>query len=403
VNAPHYSGLAARLLKAQATTRSGSSAARERGIALIERATIQQRRSQRRWRALAGGLSVAAGLLLWAAWRAHREVPSTGEPLLAVASASGGAWISTGDGRLRLDTAIQLPSGARVTTMSEGSAQLELSTGTRLRLGGGADLRLARSTDKQRFVLSSGGVQANVHKLERGQHFVVVTPDSEIEVVGTAFQLSVLRSAQKCGDGLRTRLVVTEGVVDVRAEGRAWRVGPGQRWPADCAEETAVTETLPEPAAAATNDTAHGPAPEVTASLATPQRGQRRVSPFRASPVAAATTRQPSPLTPSHGPAEDGDDTARSTLASSVREQSDLFAEAAAAGRAGNTNQALQLYQELLTRFPGGALTENAVVSRMRLLARARPGAASAEAQRYLSRYPHGFARQEARGLISGP
>ena len=277
---------------------------------------------------------------------------------------------------------IQLPLGARVSTMRGGAAQLQLSTGTQLHLGSDADLHLARSVKDQRFVLSSGSVQANVHKVHAGQRFVVATPDTEIEVIGTAFQLSVLHSAQACGDGLRTRLVVTEGTVDVHADSRLWRVERGQHWPADCPLETKTVEanaveSPPEPAAAATSADDASPSGLQKQALrpATRRGAQSRVDTL----------------------------SVHSTARSSVQEQSDLFARAAAAGREGSANQALQLYSELLSRFPGSALAESAVVSRMRLLAGSRPDAARTEARHYLNRYPRGFASREARRLLGDP
>jgi TolA-binding protein len=76
-----------------------------------------------------------------------------------------------------------------------------------------------------------------------------------------------------------------------------------------------------------------------------------------------------------------------------------LFAEALRAKQRGDGAAALALYAEFLREFPDSPLAENALVQRMRLLGERDRGLAQAEAQRYLQRYPRGFAEHEAREL----
>ncbi len=368
MNNPRYAGAAARLLRKERseTERRSPEGARENGIATILVAMAQRRRQARqRWLAAGAVLGVAAATLLWLTSAATEPAPPSGDELEAVASAAnGGAWFSTKDGRQPLGVQTPLPVGALVSTMNHGSVKLELSTGSQLSLQGDTELQLASNTTEQRFVLSSGSMRANVQHLEAGQRFMIVTPDSEIEVVGTSFQLGVLGSGQACGDGLRTRLEVTEGVVEVRADARSWRVEAGQRWPSDCAAQSVVDPAIAD--RVAESETPDAPAIE------------KAIPKTRTSNAAAA---------------KEG---------SSLREQSDLFARAAAAGRQGRTDLSLKLYGALLQRFPNSALAENAVVSRMRLLAHSRPERAKGEARRYLSRFPQGFAREEARRVLGG-
>jgi hypothetical protein len=78
-----------------------------------------------------------------------------------------------------------------------------------------------------------------------------------------------------------------------------------------------------------------------------------------------------------------------------------LFAVGVAMGGLGDTGGALRVYQALMSRFPSSPLAENAMVARMRLLAGSADG--RAEAQRYLARYPHGFASSEAKKLLAEP
>src|SRR5262249_49437272 len=74
--------------------------------------------------------------------------------------------------------------------------------------------------------------EASVTKLQPGHRFVVATPDAEVEVKGTRFELVVDGEASRCEPGIRTRLTVQEGVVAVRHGGSEVRVAAGSLWPA---------------------------------------------------------------------------------------------------------------------------------------------------------------------------
>jgi len=67
-------------------------------------------------------------------------------------------------------------------------------------------------------------LEAAVAKLKPGERFVVATPDAEVEVKGTRFELVVDGETSRCEPVLRTRLTVQEGVVAVRHEGREVRI-----------------------------------------------------------------------------------------------------------------------------------------------------------------------------------
>jgi outer membrane protein assembly factor BamD (BamD/ComL family) len=83
--------------------------------------------------------------------------------------------------------------------------------------------------------------------------------------------------------------------------------------------------------------------------------------------------------------------------------QNDLYARASAERNSGRAAEALALYMQLIIQFPGSALVESAYVQRMRLLARTHDSRATVEAQRYLNRFPEGFARTEAQLLLNSP
>ena len=163
---------------------------------------------------------------------------------------------------------------------------------------------------------------------------------------GTAFKVSLVSPDAACGGGTPTRVGVTEGVVVVRHAGVESRVEAGQQWPSGC------TQPLVAARASSGSSAAHGPA-------------------------AAAP-------------------------ASSLGEQNDMFADAMAAKRRGDTGEALADFNRFLARYPASPLAESATVERMRLLRTADPGRATTAARQYLGRYPNGFARAEAEAILAG-
>lgn len=87
---------------------------------------------------------------------------------------------------------------------------------------------------------------------------------------------------------------------------------------------------------------------------------------------------------------------------SNLSEQNRLFEQSLAARQRGDTERALESYDQLIGTYPNSALAENAIVDRMRLLRGTDPEGARREARRYLERYPNGFARSEAVRLLRG-
>jgi hypothetical protein len=172
---------------------------------------------------------------------------------------------------------------------------------------------------------------------------------------------------------------VSEGVVEVRAAGLIRRIGAGQRWPANCGVDHEATSVEQVGAA-------------VVPSVQEPMRRG----------VARSTAVQPAVAQPSEALASErlpeADNAA--TRSSHLIEQNDLFASGVAARRNGDTQGALAAYGQLLARFPTSPLAENAMVERIHLLEKTNPEQAAAEAQRYLSRFPNGFARSEASAIL---
>ena len=363
MNTPRYATAAAKLIAKHLPKATAELVERERSIATIERA-IRARARRRRWLGAGSALAVAAALVLVAqATLFHGGSPRSSTGVLITVSPSGkGAALQAGEVALPVAPHAALEAGQRIQTPVDGGAALQLSTGTSMTLAGSTAFRVDSQGPDERFSLQRGELSAHVAKLTQGQRFIVTTPDAEVEVRGTRFRLSVLAEPQSCGAGTRTRLEVSEGVVEVRASGGVIDVKAGETWPVDCnAERQANAE-----------ERVHQPASSVPSKHGSAQ-----------------TT----PSAPS-GEAE---------RASALAAPNDLFAEGVAKRRQGDVSGALRAYRELLTRFPRSALAENALVERMRLLASTGDSAKATEARRYLARYPGGFAVKEAQRLAAEP
>jgi hypothetical protein len=210
-----------------------------------------------------------------------------------------------------------LKAGSVVRATGGRSVGLALATGTRVRLADGGRLDLAELGARQRFVLRSGRFWANVAPLTAGGRFLVITPDAEVEVRGTVFEVVVVPPRPEC-DGAATEVRVVEGLVTVRRNGQQWQIPAGQVWPGDC-----------RPPASA-------PVPPVAAAPARPAELARPAKPA-----------VPRPLRPV-------------AVGSTLAEQNQLFAAAMDARRRGDVAEARRRLDDLLVRFPFGALADSA-------------------------------------------
>jgi TolA-binding protein len=370
MNTPRYAAAAAKLLRRYLPSATVASGDEARGIATIERA-LRTRTRQRRLLTICASLAAAAAILAVATqFGKWRQLSASAAAIAINVTPSGqGAALARNDGEAPLEAHSSLESGQRVETPVNGGASIQLSTGTSMTLAGRTSFRVDSQGATQRFTLQRGQLVAHVAKLAARQRFIIDTPDAEVEVRGTRFRLRVIEHGESCGAGARTRLDVSEGVVEVRAaNGAATRVEAGEAWPTDCSGTTAHVPQSPAPSQPAVLDAAAGPKHE--------GRG--------GAPAARAAAKE-----------------AEAHRISGLTAQNDLFADGIARGRQGDTSGALRAYQELMTRFPSSPLAENAMVERMRLLARTANGAN--EARRYLARYPHGFAVREAEKLLAEP
>jgi len=103
-----------------------------------------------------------------------------------------------------------LVDGAEIRATSEAKAAI-LDNGVRIRLETGTLKLAVASKQSQSLVLPLGRVFVEVPKLSPGETLSVRTPDAEVRVHGTRFQ--VVRTTDD------TQVSVVEGVVEVRPEG----------------------------------------------------------------------------------------------------------------------------------------------------------------------------------------
>jgi hypothetical protein len=374
MNSPRYARIAARLLAEEPLTSVElSDSKRAQAIFVIEQALAAKtrRRARRVW--ISGVASVAAaGLLGYAGiqqFAAIGSAPSAQAVSAVVRPTGSGSAILDQAGKQALLSPLSLQQGGRLEAGSTGGASVRLSTGTELAVEHDTNLEFENAGPVERFFLSQGVLQAKVAKLRDGQRFVVRTPDAEVEVRGTAFRVSIVDPDASCANGARTRVSVTEGIVEVRGAGASTYIHPGEVWPAGCA---------PSPTVA--TDSTHPAAPTLAVQPAMPKPSEHAVS----------ASSEPEAIEPAQRPAKE---------ASSIAQQNELFAEANAARQQGDSARAVGYFEQLMARYPSSPLAEGAAVQRMVLLAGMNPAAGRSAARQYLVRYPQGYAKNDAEKL----
>lgn len=330
-------------------------AGREQAIARIADALVKRRalnRRRRLWAGFALAATIALGLGLGFALhgRALKPTPaaSTAPQELGRLADPNGVVTALRDGQPQpVAVGARLAEGTELRT-SSAEANLDFESGTHVTLGRASRLQLVEQTSHKRFSLEAGELTAKVAKLGPNDRFVVATADSEVEVRGTMFRVSVVPPDPTCGGGTPTRLDVTEGVVVVRHAGSEVRVAAGERWP--------VCVTAPT----------------------------RMLRPSRIVPSSSVFRNA------SGAPAE---------ASSKLAEQNDLFDEGMRLKRGGDAGGACARFDRLLATYPSGPLAESAAVERMRVLTTTDRPRAVLAAREYLRRHPQGFARAEAEAL----
>jgi hypothetical protein len=313
---------------------------RLRAHAAREHVRVRRRRIVRRASLLLTTVGGAAVAVLVATGGLRLRLGSPARAGATIAVLDGTLWLEEGAARRALSAGEASGVDARdeLESPAERLARVRLSDTATLTLDPasrvGAVLAAADAPEAaptfEAVKLVRGRAHLQVRKLRGGQRFHVLTPDADVQVRGTEFDVELLDRATGgvAGGGSvpKTCVRVQEGLVAVVARGETQLVAAGQTW--GCPSEA--------PAAVVAAPVVAAPAPVV--ALPAPER--------RAAPQLRPT-------------------------ASDLREQNALFQEALKAERAGRSEDAVRLYRRLIMRSPHGPLSAQAranleVVSRPR-------------------------------------
>jgi FecR protein len=308
---------------------------RLRAHAAREHLRARRRRLIRRTSLIVTALGGAAVALVMASgsWMRPRAPGRAGA---TIAVLDGTLWLEEGAARRTLSAgeASGVVASDELESPAERVARVQLSDTATLTLGAasrvGTVLVAANAPEAaptfEAVKLVRGRAHLQVRKLHGGQRFHVLTPDADVQVRGTEFDVELIEP--RWGSVPTTCVRVQEGLVAVVSGGQTNLVAPGQTW--GCPREAAAVA----PAAAPPPVVEPPHVPEIA--------------------VRAPERRLASRPTPSD-----------------LRLQNGLFQQALEAERAGRYDDAAQLYRRLLARAPRGPLSSQAranlaVVSRPR-------------------------------------
>jgi TolA-binding protein len=302
--------------------------------------------------AAAASLLLLSGLLLNER-RAHGSGPIAGLDRVSgtvVLTQEGNVQVvGAGQRPLRDGDSLQTAAGARAHLTTHKSS-VDVSESTELKLS-------QPNAAEERISLRHGRVDVAVDKtVETKRSVVVETPDAEVVVRGTVFDVRV----EPLANATNTRVHVTRGSVWVLSQGvQVALLSAGQSWNSAGGIEAAA----PPPAPAA---------------------------PVAAQEPESAPVAKPSAPNVAKEPRKSG------TLA----EENRLFSAGVEARNRGDARSAAELFGELLSTYPQSTLREVAQVEHFRALNQAGQTArAAGEARRYLAEHADGAARAEARDL----
>ena len=338
--------------------------------------SLVSRKRERAWR-IALGFAAAITVLILAVLGQQSLRSTAGQTASSAAleNASGGVLlVREGRGSAVGGESSLLLAGDRLSSAIDGRASLRLTDGTRAEVGAATQVELVRvDLQEQRLRLGFGRIELRVPKLDRGRSLVVVTPDTEVRVIGTRFTVEVSHPAKSSDDV--TSVSVAEGIVQIRNADQTRLLRAGENWSSAPGK---ITRRDPPPSG---DRSASRAGSSVEARLQT--RASEGSQGAASAPAGAPRTRG---------------------LSETLAEQNRLLEAAIDARNAGDDARAVRRIDELLTRRPSSPLAESARVERFRALRRlGRHREAAREAGRYLAEYSQGFAQDEAREVVLGP
>ena len=337
-------------------------ARRERLLPRLRAHVARERRRVHRRRALVRAAALVAlggagATALWLALPAHRPM-ATAATAISSASAltvlDGALWLRGDSGAHALRagesvaladmTAFESPADRPARVRVADIVAMTLAPGSRARpmvtasAGAGPAMLAAGATPSLAIALERGRAHFEVRKLQGEHRFHVMTPDADVEVRGTVFDvaLSLRADAPTC-------VSVDEGLVQVAKGLRTRLLARGESWDCGAANEG-------DSASAA-------PATESAARPASESGEPRRRAGARVTGSGTkARADHPRTVTRTGGLAAD----AARVAPSDLRAQNELFQAALSAERAGHTDEAARFYRQLLARAPEGPLSAQA-------------------------------------------
>jgi len=154
--------------------------------------------------------AVAFNRKLAAADAIGRRQSGGGPDVAVIGSIKGDVFVSTGAGDIRIGSTFVLQRGDQIRTGRHAHVELELSGGSRIRLGSDSSFKAEKLTGEFSFSLAFGTLKAMVKRLAM-RRFVVSTPNVAVAVRGTEF--AVLQSSEE------TLIEVYNGVVEASPVG----------------------------------------------------------------------------------------------------------------------------------------------------------------------------------------
>ena len=344
----------------------------------------ERRERERSFRRVAASLAVAAGVLgaIGAGYSLKPSHPVKAAVAAISAPSAARSGVRAVSGVVTLmhesqESVIErsaLTVGDSVSTAADARAEVALTDLVLANIAGSSEVDVvAPRAAFHRLRLDRGRLDARVDdRPSSTPKLVVETPDVEIVVTGTVFEVDVTRPDPSAPSV--TSVSVTKGRVIVRRAGvEVAAVSAGQSW----TSEVAVALLTPVPAA---SSFVSREAERPMASRAARSGGEERPVPTAVLPSAANLA-----------------EVQMGTLA----EENALYQSAVEARSRGDDASAADRLGRLLRRYPGSLLAGEARVERMRALSRSgRAREAAREARRYLADHPDGFAREEAKRLV---
>ncbi len=383
----------------QAARRTGDEIARRRIWTRIADPAFKPARRGRWWLILGMGwvlAGAAAGVLLWPA--RGRDVAPQAQAPMAVSSVPPSAIEPGEDLPAAPDMRPRVVGPALVRTAAREQKRVVLVGGAEVELEGNSELGVDADN---RPSVEKGRVSLEVPKQAPGRRFTVAAGPYVISVVGTKFHVRVA--------GGSVGVDVDEGVVEVWHGDRHVRLGAGDAWtspsgPHHYAAAGRVPEVKKAPTVAAAQppstapatlssswSAAGGPSPSLAVAPASAPVPARVSDPFREAQAAIGAGQAYRALEILSGLARGQGPTAENAVYEVGRVLRDHLRR---------PRDAIKVWQRYRERFPRGLLRAETDVSIVEtMVSLGDEGAALAEADAFVQRYPDSERRTEVRRI----